>query len=86
MRTLIVALGLGILLVGRTAGADDGCPWNGTLYGEGSMSCQAGAQARCVDGRWKRTGSQCADDAGDPSGEENEPGVGEPAVVQPPVE
>ena len=32
------------------------------------------------NGRWQPTGSQCADDPGDPSGEENQPGV-----VQPPV-
>jgi hypothetical protein len=44
------------------------------------MTCQAGAQAKCVDGRWKMTGEQCADQAPDPSGEENQPGV-----VQPPI-
>jgi hypothetical protein len=85
MRTLILALGLGVLLVGRSAQADDRCTWNGTFYAEGSMSCQSGAQARCAGGGWKLTGSRCADEAGDPAGEENQPGVREPAVVQPPV-
>jgi hypothetical protein len=86
MRTLTVVLGLGVLLVAGKAGADDDCPWKGSLYGEGAMSCQAGAQARCVDGRWKLTGSQCADQAADPSGEEDEPAVREPSVAQPSVE
>jgi len=85
MRMSTIVLGLGIILVSRSAGADDGCAWNGSLYGDGSTSCQAGAQARCADGRWKLTGSQCAGEAADPAGEENEPGVREPDVVQPPV-
>ena len=76
----------GALLVAGSAVADDQCAWNGGLYGPGSITCQAGAQARCTDGRWQRTGLQCADEAGDPPGKENEPAVGEPAVVQPPVE
>ena len=55
-----------------------------------SMSCQAGAEAQCVNGSWKLTGSECAGQAADPSDEEAEPGVvgprvGEPQVVQPGV-
>jgi hypothetical protein len=80
MRTWhVVMMALAVLPAG-TAVADEQCMYGGTFYGPGAMTCQAGAQAKCVDGRWKMTGEQCADQPADPSGEENQPGV-----VQPPI-
>jgi hypothetical protein len=86
MRMWGVVVGLGVLLAGGRADAGERCMWGGSFYDAGAMSCQAGAQARCVEGRWTLTGSQCAGAAADPAGEENEPGATEPPVVQPPVE
>jgi hypothetical protein len=81
MRTWhVVVMALAVLPAGRAVAADAQCMYGATFYGPGAMSCQAGAQAQCVDGRWKMTGSQCADQAADPPGEENQPGV-----VQPPI-
>ena len=78
-------LGVGLLLTASGARAQTKCMWGGTFYGPGAMSCQAGAQARCVDGRWQMTGTQCAGQATDPSGEENQPGVVQPRVGDPRV-
>ena len=80
MRMRYVVLMAGVLSVGRMAQADSQCMWAHQFYDTDALSCQAGVQMRCVDGRWQKTGSQCADDPGDPTGEENQPGV-----VQPPV-
>jgi hypothetical protein len=76
----VALLTLAVLPAGGAAAADAQCMYGGRFYGPGAMSCQAGAQARCVDGSWKMTGSQCADQAADPPGKEDQPGV-----VQPPV-
>ena len=80
MRMRYVVLVGGALAVGQIAAADSRCMWAQNFYGPDALSCQRGTQMKCVDGRWQPTGSQCADDPGDPSGEENQPGV-----VQPPV-
>ena len=90
MRTWYLAPMLGAIFVARIAVADVRCMYGGQFYGPGSMSCQAGAEAQCVNGSWKLTGSECAGQAADPSDEEAEPGVvaprvGEPQVVQPGV-
>ena len=84
MRTWSLMLIVGLLPAG-SALADTRCMWGGTFFGTGAMSCQAGAQAQCVDGRWKMTGSDCAGQAADPSGEERQPGVVEPRVGDPGV-
>ena len=80
MRTWHVAMVLVGLAAGRAAAADAQCMWNQRFFGPGAMSCQNGRQAQCVWGTWKMTGEDCADQARDPAGEENQPGV-----VQPPV-
>lgn len=80
MRMRYVVLVGGALAAGQIAAADDRCMWAQTFYGQDALSCQRGTQMKCVDGRWKPTGAQCADDPGVPTGEENQPGV-----VQPPV-
>ena len=80
MRMRYVMLMVGVLAIGRVAAADAQCMWANVPYGADAISCQRGTQMKCVDGLWKPTGSQCADDPGDPTGEENQPGV-----VQPPV-
>lgn len=90
MRTWCVALVLGMLAAARVGAADARCMYGGQFYGPAAMTCQAGVQAQCVEGRWKLTGAQCAGQAADPSGEESEPGVvaprvGEPRVVEPGV-
>jgi hypothetical protein len=79
MRYAVLVMGA-VLSAGGIATADAQCMYNQRFYGPDAMSCQNGSQARCVDGTWKMTGEQCADQAPDPSGEENQPGV-----VQPPV-
>jgi hypothetical protein len=75
-----VLMTLAVLSASRIAAAGAQCMYNQRFYGPGAMSCQNGSQAQCVGGSWKMTGEQCADQAPDPSGEENQPGV-----VQPPV-
>ena len=80
MRMRYAVLVGAVLAVGQLAAADSQCMWAQNFYGPDALSCQDGTQMKCVDGRWQPTGSQCADDAGDPTGKENQPGV-----VQPPV-
>jgi hypothetical protein len=71
---------LAILPTSGAAAAEVRCMYGGQFYGPGAMSCQAGAQAQCVDGSWKMTGSRCADQAADPPGKEAQPGVVQPKV------
>jgi hypothetical protein len=67
MKTILrsLTLSLGAALVGALAcagaaqAANDHCFYKGTIYSDGSMSCQTGAQFRCRDGDWKATGSDC---------------------------
>jgi hypothetical protein len=80
MRMRYVVLVLSVMSLGSVAAAQSQCMWAHRFYGPDALSCQQGAQMKCVDGRWQPTGSQCADDPGDPTGEENQPGV-----VQPPI-
>lgn len=84
MRTWTIVAGLGVLLAGW-ARADQQCMWGGRFYAPGAVSCQNGSQAKCGAGTWQMTGERCAGQAADPSGEEDEPGAGEPAVAVPPV-
>ena len=76
----VTLMTLVVLPVGGAVAADTRCMYGGQFYGPGAMSCQAGAQARCVDGSWKMTGSECADQKADPSGKEAQPGVVQPRV------
>jgi len=81
MRTRYVMVVLGALSVGWVAAADSQCMYAHQFYGANALSCQDGTQMKCIEGRWQATGSQCADEAGDPTGKENQPGV-----VQPPID
>jgi hypothetical protein len=45
------------------AGVDD-CFYKGTMFSDGAMSCQTGAQFRCKGGDWKATGSGCTEETG----------------------
>jgi hypothetical protein len=74
-----------LVLMPRTVVADDRCMWQNDFYDPGSVSCQDGIQARCVNRAWQPTGEQCAGDAPAGSGEDSAPGVAEPRVGQPDV-
>jgi hypothetical protein len=45
---------------GSARAANDHCFYKGSMFSDGAMSCQTGAQFRCKDGDWKATGSNCA--------------------------
>lgn len=82
MRTMWILVVAHVLAVAGPAAADvPQCMWGGRFYGPQAISCQNGQQSRCVDGRWQKTGSECAGGAADPSGEEDQPGV-----VRPPLD
>lgn len=83
MRWMTLALVLGVLPI--AAAAEDQCTYNWVFYPPGGKTCQDGVQTKCVDGKWQPTGEQCADEAGDPTGEETQPGVAEPRVKDPRV-
>ena len=63
LRSLTLPLGAALLgaltCAGAAQAANDHCFYKGTMYSDGSMSCQTGAQFRCRDGDWKATGSDC---------------------------
>src|SRR5262249_31949557 len=67
MKTILrsLTLPLGAALVGALAcagaaqAANDHCFYKGTIYSDGSMSCQTGAQLSCRDGDWRAPGSAC---------------------------
>jgi len=80
MRMRYVMLVVGVTALGRVAAAESQCMWADRFYGPDALSCQRGVQMKCVDGRWQATGAQCADEPGDPGGEENQPGVTQPPV------
>jgi len=49
---------------------DQRCMYADRFFSAGAVSCQGGAQYRCVAGSWKANGLQCADtgaDADDPA-------------------
>jgi hypothetical protein len=63
LRSLTLPLGAALVgalaCAGAAQAANDHCFYKGTMYSDGSMSCQTGAQFRCRDGDWKATGSDC---------------------------
>ena len=47
---------------GGAQAASEHCFYKGTMFSDGAMSCQTGAQFRCKAGDWKATGSACTDE------------------------
>lgn len=87
LATMLVLLGLA---AAPARGAEKQCMYGQEFFSVGDVSCQGGAQFRCVAGSWQATGLDCADSAAD--GGESEmrvdpsrkaPAVREPAVKQP---
>ena len=77
-----------VVTAGSAVGEDVRCMYGGKFYGPGSVSCQAGSQAECVDGRWNPLGLDCADQGAGPGGIREQPGVpqaGDDAVPPPTV-
>lgn len=85
MKWVMLGLVLGLLPAAVAAAADERCTYRWVFYPPGGTTCQDGVQTKCVAGKWQATGSQCADDAGGPAGEETVPGVAEPRVKDPRV-
>ncbi|HXJ33954.1 MAG TPA: hypothetical protein VMS22_07910 [Candidatus Eisenbacteria bacterium] len=86
MRTMLgVVLALSVLAAGTAAAAETQCTYNHVFYNNGSTTCQNGTQTVCAAGTWKPTGERCADNPGDPTGEETKPGVNAPRVREPRV-
>jgi len=63
LRSRTLPLGAALLgaltCAGAAQAANDHCFYQGTMYSDGAMACQSGAQFRCRDGDWKATGSDC---------------------------
>ncbi len=83
--TIAVTLGLGATPV---LAQDTRCMYAGQFVASGGVTCQRGAQYRCVAGSWQSTGLDCADTTGDQEGlqvdpSRQAPAIGEPAVRQP---
>ena len=47
---------------GSAQAANDHCFYKGSIFSDGAMSCQTGAQFHCKDGDWKATGSACTEE------------------------
>lgn len=66
LRRLMLPVGAALVgavaCVGAAQAANDNCFLKGTMFSDGAMSCQTGAQFRCKDGDWKATGSTCTPD------------------------
>src|SRR5262245_7381968 len=45
----------------HTAQAGDPCFYKGTMFSDGSASCQSGSQYRCAHGDWRALGVTCPD-------------------------
>jgi hypothetical protein len=68
MRRMLLPFGAALAGViacvpGSARAANDNCFFKGSMYSDGAMSCQTGAQFRCKDGDWKATGTTCTDDS-----------------------
>ena len=86
MRRVAAALFVAGMGVAPLATAGQPCAFALRPFAEGSVSCQAGRQFRCVNGTWQEIGTTCADIDPRESGDQVGPGVDAPRVKQPPVE
>jgi hypothetical protein len=62
-QSLMLPVGMALLgaalYPGAAGAASDHCFYKGTMFSDGAMFCQTGAQFRCKNGDWKSTGSPC---------------------------
>jgi hypothetical protein len=70
--TLLLAL---VMTAGSAGAGEVRCMYGGQFYGPGAVSCQAGSQVQCVDGRWNPLGLACADEGAGTGGMREQPGV-----------
>jgi len=84
---MLLVLGLGVTAV---RGQDKQCMYANEFFSPGTVSCQGGAQYRCVAGSWQPIGLGCADTKADADEEglrvdpsRGAPTVGEPGIKQP---
>jgi hypothetical protein len=67
MRRMLLPMGAALAGViacapGSARAASDHCFFKGSMFSDGAMSCETGAQFRCKDGDWKATGSSCTEE------------------------
>jgi hypothetical protein len=77
-----------ILALSATSALAD-CMYRQQFFSAGAVSCQGGAQYRCVKDSWQATGLDCADTQGDEEGlhvdpSRQAPKVREHGIAQPP--
>ena len=56
---LVLAAGVALGLGSAAHAGDKSCTYDGTMFSDGSTTCQAGVQFRCDDGDWDSLGVTC---------------------------
>jgi hypothetical protein len=87
MRTLVMTLAVVGLGATGALGQGSQCTYRNQFFSSGAVSCQDGAQYRCVAGAWQANGLQCADSNadGDQGALQVDPSRGAPKVHDPAV-
>jgi len=80
MRTLTATLVMLALGTATALGDDTRCMYRSRFFSPGDVSCQGGAQYRCVARSWQATGLGCADTTGDEEGLQVDPSRRAPTV------